>query len=317
MAAQPWTYDSIPDQRGKLAVVTGGNSGIGYEAALALAGKGARVILAVRSAQRGQEAAGGIRRAHPQADVEVMELDLASLSSVRRMAETFQQRHAALPLLINNAGVMALPYQRTADGFEMQFGTNHLGHFALTGLLLPALLAAPGARVVNVSSSLHSNGALDFDNLDGARGYDRWRAYTQSKLANLLFAYELQRRLAAAGADALSVGCHPGYAATNLQSAGARMEGSRFGELFMAIGNRLFAQSAAMGALPTLYAALAPDIRGGEYVGPTGPMALRGYPGRQRSSQRSYDQAAARRLWQVSEQLTGVSYRLPAPAATV
>ena len=317
MAAQPWTYDSIPDQRGKLAVVTGGNSGIGYEAALALAGKGAQVILAVRSAQRGQEAAAGIRRAYPQAAVEVLELDLASLASVRRAAEALQRRHAALPLLINNAGVMALPHRRTADGFEMQFGTNHLGHFALTGLLLPALLAAPGARVVNVSSMLHTSGAIDFDNLDGARGYNRWRAYSQSKLANLLFTYELQRRLAAAGAGALSVACHPGYASTNLQSAGARMDGSRFSELLTTFGNRLLAQSAAMGALPTLYAALAPDIHGGEYVGPTGLLGWRGYPGVLRSSERSYDQTAARRLWQVSEQLTGVSYSLPAPAVTV
>lgn len=317
MTTQAWTYDHIPDQHGRLALVTGGNSGIGYEAALALAGRGAQVLLAVRSAQRGQEAAARIRRTHPQAAVEVVELDLASLASVRRLAESLLQRRAGLDLLINNAGVMALPYRRTADGFEMQFGTNHLGHFALAGLLLPALLATPGARVVNVSSMMHMRGRIDFDNLDGARGYQRYAAYGQSKLANLLFTYELQRRLAAADAGVLSVACHPGYAATNLQVAGPRMEGQRLAERLSELANRIFAQSAAMGALPTLYAAVAPDLRGGEYVGPSGALNMRGYPAVQRSSPRSYDQAVARRLWQVSEQLTGVAYTLPAPALTL
>ncbi len=310
MANTQWTSNDISNQRGKLAVVTGGNSGIGYEAALALAGKGARVILAVRNAAKGQAAATAIQRVHPGAAAEVMELDLSSLASVRRFAETFLQRFDALPLLINNAGVMALPYARTADGFEIQFGTNHLGHFALTGLLMPAILAAPGARVVVVSSGLHEQGKIDFDNLDGTKSYSPWGAYSQSKLANLLFAYELQRRFTAAGVDAITAGCHPGYAATNLQAAGPRMSGSRFSERMSAIGNRLFAQSAAMGALPTLYAATSPDINGCDYIGPIGLLGLRGAPDKIKSSTRSHDTSVAARLWQVSEQLTGVRYDL-------
>ncbi len=312
MAANQWTIADIPDQRGKVAVITGGNSGIGYEAASALAGKGARVILAVRNVEKGQAAVAAIKRTYPGAAAEVMALDLSDLSSVRRFAAAFRQRFEALPLLINNAGVMALPYRRTVDGFEMQFGTNHLGHFALTGLLLPAILAAPRARVVVVSSGAHASGKIDFDNLDGKQSYRPWRAYSQSKLANLLFAYELQRRFTAAGVDARAVGCHPGYAATNLQAAGPRMSGSRFGERFMEVANRLFAQSAAIGALPTLYAATAADIRGGEYIGPLGMFGMRGAPGKARSSARSHDRAVAARLWQVSEELTGLRYDLPA-----
>jgi NAD(P)-dependent dehydrogenase (short-subunit alcohol dehydrogenase family) len=313
MATTSWTSDDIPEQGGKLALVTGGNSGIGYEAALALAGRGARVILAARSEEKGRAAIGAIKGAHPGAQVEAMALDLSDLGSVRRFAAAFLGRFAALPLLINNAGVMALPYARTADGFEMQFGTNHLGHFALTGLLLPAILAAPGARVVTVSSSAHVPGRIDFANLDGARSYSAWAAYSQSKLANLLFAYELQRRLADAGADAISVGCHPGWAATNLQAAGPRMRGSRLGERLSALANRLFAQSAAMGALPTLYAATAPGVSGSDYIGPGELFGSRGAPARLRSSARSYDLATAARLWQVSRQLTGVGYEALAP----
>ncbi|GAB4193439.1 MAG: oxidoreductase [Roseiflexaceae bacterium] len=309
MTTQHWTAADIPNQAGRLAVITGANSGIGLEAARELARKGARVILAVRSQDKGRAAAEDIRREAPQASVEVQSLDLSDLASVRRFAEALLAREQALPLLINNAGVMALPYRRTADGFEMQFGTNHLGHFALTGLLLPALLASPGARVVTVSSAFHMQGVIAFDNLDGARGYQPWSAYAQSKLANLLFAYELQRRLSAAGANVISVGCHPGYASTNLQTAGPQMAGSRFGELVSKIGNALFAQSAAMGALPTLYAAVAPGVNGCDYIGPTGLIGMRGYPGKVRSSPRSYDQESASRLWQLSEQLTRVTYQ--------
>ncbi|HEU5100320.1 MAG TPA: oxidoreductase [Roseiflexaceae bacterium] len=308
MTANEWTSNDIPDQRGKLAVVTGANSGIGYEAARALAAKGARVILAVRNAEKGRAAVSAIQRAHPSASAEVMALDLSNLASVRQFAQTFLERFDTLPLLINNAGVMALPFRQTADGFEMQFGTNHLGHFALTGLLLPAILAAPGARVVAVSSGAHAPGEIDFDNLDGTKSYNAWRAYCQSKLANLLFAYGLQRRFTAAGSDAIAVGCHPGYAATNLQAAGPQMRGSRLGEQISALSNRLFAQSAAMGALPTLYAATAPEVNGCDYIGPLGLFGLRGTPGKARSSARSYDPALAARLWQVSEDLTDVRY---------
>jgi NAD(P)-dependent dehydrogenase (short-subunit alcohol dehydrogenase family) len=317
MAQTQWTSNDIPNQRGNVAVVTGGNSGIGYEAAKALAAKGARVILAVRSAEKGQAAVTSIQRAHPGAQVEVMALDLSNLGSVRHFAETFLQRFEALPLLIDNAGVMALPYARTADGFEMQFGTNHLGHFALTSLLMPAILAAPNARVVVVSSGLHTAGEIDFDNLDGAKSYGRWRAYSQSKLANLLFAYELQRRFTAAGADVLVTGCHPGYAATNLQAAGARMDGARVSELLSNVANQLFAQSAAMGALPTLYAATAADVNGCDYIGPVGLLGMRGTPGKIKSSARSYNTSVAARLWQVSEQLTGVRYDLAAQRHSV
>ena len=293
-------------------MVTGGNSGIGYAAAEALAAHGARVVIAVRNAEKGQAAVEMIRQAHAGAAVEVMALDLSDLSSVRRFAEAVHRLHPALHLLINNAGVMALPYGRTVDGFELQLGTNHLGHFTLTGLLLPAILAAPGARVVTVSSGLHMRGRIDFDNLQGAAGYNRWAAYSQSKLANLLFAYELQRRLAASGAEAISVGCHPGYAATNLQAAGPRMVGSRVGAALAVLANRIFAQSPAMGALPTLYAATAPDVNGCDYIGPVGRfgIGMRGYPKKVRSSARSYDASAAQRLWQVSEEATGVRYEL-------
>jgi len=310
--AQHWTIDAIPDQKGKLVVITGANSGIGFEAAKALAGKGAHVILAVRSDTKGQAAVEKIRAAYPRAQVEFDILDLADLASVRSFAERFVSRYAALPLLINNAGVMATPYRRTADGFELQFGTNHLGHFALTGLLLPVILAAPGARVVTVSSMAHSFGQINFDNLDGSKGYQRWMAYSQSKLANLLFAYELQRRFASAGAGAISLACHPGYADTELQKVGPRMDGFALGELMSGMLNRVFAQSAAMGALPTLYAATAPEAHGGDFIGPDGLGGARGYPVPQRSNARSYDPALARRLWEVSERLTGVRYAFPA-----
>ena len=305
MAANMWTIDDISDLYGKRIVVTGGNSGIGYEAALVLAGKGASVMLAVRSVEKGEQAAEKIRQAHPEANVEVMALDLADLASVRRFAEAYQQKYGSLDILINNAGVMALPYRKTADGFEMQFGTNHLGHFALTGLLLPAILAVPNARVVTVSSGAHRAGRIDFDNLQGERGYQRWRAYSQTKLANLLFAYELQRRFESVGAAAISVACHPGYVATNLQAAGPRMDGSRIAGALMRLGNRLFAGKASAGATPTLYAATSPDVNGCDYIG---PMDRSWTPGKQRSIQSSYDTDLARRLWEVSEKLIGVQY---------
>lgn len=300
MVENKWNVSNIPDMNGRLAVITGGNSGIGLEAAKALAGKGAHVILAVRNQEKGDVAAADIRRLHPSAVVDVMPLNLTDLASVRAFAETFHTRFHELHLLINNAGVMAIPRRQTTDGFEMQFGTNHLGHFALTGLLLPTLLATPKARVVTVSSLAHTRGGIDFDNLDGSRRYSRWGAYGQSKLANLLFAYTLQRRLAASGADVLSVACHPGVAATNLATAG-------LGKVAGALGN-LMAQSAAMGALPTLYAATDASIQGGEYIGPTGGRGMRGYPGRVQSSPRSHETAVAQRLWDISETLTGVSY---------
>jgi NAD(P)-dependent dehydrogenase (short-subunit alcohol dehydrogenase family) len=305
-----WSADDLPDLSGKTIVVTGGNSGIGYEAAIQFARRQARVVLACRNMDKASAASERITALAPGASVEAMALDLSSLASVRGFADAFKARNRMLHVLCNNAGVMAIPYSRTADGFEMQFGTNHLGHFALTGLLLDRLLAADGARVVNVSSGAHRMGQIHFDDLKLEHGYGKWRAYGQSKLANLLFTYELQRRIEAAGAKLISVACHPGYAATNLQAMGPRMSGSAVMETMMGLANRLFAQSAAMGALPTLYAAAAPDLRGGEYIGPDGLGEMWGHPVKVNSNAASHDTSAATRLWQISEQLTNVRYPL-------
>jgi len=306
--SEPWTPDHIPGLDGKTVIVTGANSGLGYEAALHMARKGARVVLACRDLGRAGAAADEIVSRHAEASVETAELDLANLASVRGFAEKFLAAHGALHVLCNNAGVMALPRCETADGFEMQLGTNHLGHFALTGLLIERLLATPGARVVTTSSTMHKVGRINFADLQSQRRYRKWEAYAQSKLANLLFAYELQRRLAARNADVLSVACHPGYAATNLQLVGPRMEGSALGERLMVYANQLFSQSAELGALPSVRAATAPDVRGGEYYGPGRLFETRGAPVRVTSSARSHDARAAARLWDVSSKLTGVRF---------
>lgn len=306
--AKPWTAEDMPDLSGQTIIVTGGNSGIGYEAALQFARKKAQTILACRSLDKANAAAKQIVASSPGANVEVMELDLSSLASIRRFADAFHNSHRTLHALVNNAGVMALPYRKTEDDFEMQFGTNHLGHFALTGLLLDALLANDGARVVTVSSGGHRMGRIRFDDLEWKNAYYKWFAYGQSKLANLLFTFELQRRAAAAGAKLLALGCHPGYAATNLQGAGPRMRGSSGMESLWETMNRTFAQSAAMGALPTLYAATAPDVRGGDYIGPDGLAELWGNPVKVNSSAAAKDPVVAARLWEVSEQLTDVHY---------
>ncbi len=306
--AKRWTADDLPDLSGKTIIVTGANSGIGYEAALGFARKQARVVLACRSMEKAAAAAAQITAANPRAAVEIMELDLSDLKSVRAFADAFRGKHQALHVLCNNAGVMAIPYRKTADGFEMQFGTNHLGHFALTGLLLDLLLASEASRVVTVSSGVHRMGRIRFDDLQWQRGYRKWLAYGQSKLANLLFTFELQRKAEAAGAKLISVACHPGYAATNLQAAGPRMAGSSVMESLFGVGNRMFAQSAAAGALPTLYAAAAPGVRGGDYIGPDGVGELWGYPTKVGCSASARDPQAAARLWQISEKLTNVSY---------
>jgi NAD(P)-dependent dehydrogenase (short-subunit alcohol dehydrogenase family) len=295
-----WTTQDIPDLTGKRAIVTGANSGLGYHTALELARHGARVVLACRSAERGQKALDDLRAAAPDADAVLASLDLADLASVRAFAEAHCE---PLDLLVNNAGVMALPYLTTADGFEMQFGTNHLGHFALTGLLLPALLGRPGARVVTVTSMVHWGGRLDFANLDAERGYHKWSAYAQAKLANLVFAKELDRR-----APFVSVASHPGYATTNLQHAGPTMTGNKAAGAFMSVGNALLGQSAAAGAWPSLYAATAPGVEGGRCYGPGGPGQSRGAPRRVRTMRRAEDPELARRLWELSEERTGVAY---------
>jgi NAD(P)-dependent dehydrogenase (short-subunit alcohol dehydrogenase family) len=305
-----WTADQIPDQTDRVAVVTGANSGLGLVTARELARAGARVVLACRNAAKTASALAEIEAAAPGAAVEVESLDLANLESVRAFAGRFRAEHKRLDLLINNAGLMAPPRRETADGFELQFGTNHLGHFALTGLLIGAMEGHEDARVVTLSSGGHRMGRIDFDDLQSRRRYRRWRAYGQSKLANLLFTFELERRLRAAGSTIRSLAAHPGYAATNLQSAAP----PAVDRAIMAIGNRFLAQSADMGALSTLYAATYPGLEGGTYVGPDGFAEQRGYPEPVGSSSASRDEAVAKRLWSVSEELTGVHYELGAPA---
>ena len=295
-----WTPADLPDQSGRTALVTGANSGLGLHTSLELARSGARVLLAVRTPAKGEQALARIRTEVPAAAVELVALDLASLGSVQAAADDVLQRAPALDLLVDNAGVMALPRRTTADGFEMQLGTNHLGHFALTGRLLPALLAADAPRVVVVSSGAHRAGRIDFDDLMSERSYARWGAYGQSKLANLLFARELSRR---ADGTLLVASAHPGYAATNLQTG----QGSRLLEGAMAIANRAVAQSDAQGAWPSLYAATMPDVQPDDYWGP-GFFELRGHPRRVDRTPAAKDDVVAHRLWQVSETLTGVVY---------
>ncbi|MGP3926954.1 oxidoreductase [Streptomyces sp. 8N616] len=300
-----WTASDIPDQSGRTAVVTGSNSGIGYITARELARRGARVVLACRDETRGKEAEAHIRSEVPEADVQFARLDLADLASVREFARGYG--HERLDLLINNAGVMALPHRRTVDGFEMQFGVNHLGHFALTGLLLPKLLATPLARVVSVSSGMHALANVDLRDLNSERGYRRWIAYARSKTANLLFIHELARRLARAGSDVVAAAAHPGYADTNLQTAGVRMEGRTAAERVVGIANRIFAQPAEAGALPTLYAATAPGVSSDSFTGPR-VQGWRGAPGPSWRARWTHDDAAGERLWGASERLTGVTY---------
>ena len=309
--ASKWTARDIPDQTARLAVVTGANSGLGKSIARELARAGATVIVAVRNTDKGDQAAADIRREVASADLSVQRLDLADLASVREFAEQFAADHDRLDLLVNNAGIMAPPRRLTADGFESQIGTNHLGHFALTGLLLPTLLAAPAPRVVTISSEAHWIGKIRFDDLQFEHGYNNWRAYGQSKLANLMFCFELARRATEADTALTSVAAHPGYAATNLQFAGPAKWHER---AVMAIGNKVIAQSADMGALPALYAATVQDLPSGSFVGPDGLFGGRGHPHMVSAAAKAYDREAWTRLWELSEQLTGVTYEFAAPA---
>ena len=297
-----WTSADIPDQTGRVAVVTGSNTGLGLETAKALAARGARVVLAVRNLEKGKEAAATITAATPGADVTLQELDLSSLASVRAAAAELKSRHDQIDLLINNAGLMYPPKSTTADGFEMQFGTNHLGHFALTGLLLDRLVSVPGSRVVTVSSIGHRiNASIHFDDLQWERSYSRVGAYGQSKLANLLFTYELQRRLASHGTT-IAAAAHPGGSDTDLMRHIPR--GLQFA---VPVVRPLF-QGADMGALPTLRAATDLAVLGGQYFGPDGPGGVRGYPKVVPSSDQSHNLDLQRRLWAVSEELTQVVY---------
>jgi NAD(P)-dependent dehydrogenase (short-subunit alcohol dehydrogenase family) len=282
-------------------VITGANTGLGYETAHALAGRGARLVLAVRNLDKGKAAADLIGRRYPGADVTVQELDLTSLDSVRAAADQLRAGHDSIDLLINNAGVMMTPKQTTQDGFELQFGTNHLGHFAFTGLLMDRLLASQGSRVVTVSSNGHRFGGVRFDDLQSERSYSRVGAYGQSKLANLLFTYELQRRLEQAGTGTIAVAAHPGASSSEL---------GRYAPGAVRRIAPLLEQSGDMGALPTLRAAADPTVRGGQYYGPSGFLQLRGYPKLVSSNAKSHDVAVQKRLWAVSEALTGVVFPL-------
>ena len=294
-----WTSDDVPGQQGRLAVVTGANTGLGFETARVLAARGASVVLAVRDIEKGKRAAARIAGAAPGADVMVQPLDLASLDSIRAAAGELRARHPRIDLLVNNAGVMLTPRQTTRDGFELQFGTNHLGHFALTGLLLEQMLPVPGSRVVTVSSIAHRIRArINFSDLQSERSYRRLGAYSQSKLANLMFTYELQRRLSGAGTT-IAVAAHPGQAGTEL---------SRYTPAIVAFSYARVSQKAAMGALPVLRAATDPGVLGGQYYGPRGFFGARGYPTLAHSSRQSHDTATQRRLWAVSEELTGVTF---------
>ena len=300
-----WTVARIPDLAGKVVVVTGANSGIGLEAARRFSIGGADTILACRSEQRGRRALLEIRSEHPHARARLIKLDLGSLTSIERFAREFDACHSRLDVLVNNAGIMAVPYSRTADGFESQMGTNHLGHFALTGRLLKPLVGTPGARVVTVSSNVHRMGQIDFDNLLYEKGgYSAWGAYFRSKLANLLFTYELRRRFEGAGVDTLSLAAHPGSVATNL---GAHFFRSRWLRPVRPLVHGLL-QDPAMGALPVLRASVDPEARAGQYFGPDGLMGQRGFPVVVASTPASHDSQDAGRLWQASERLTGVRY---------
>lgn len=299
MTANNWTTDSIQDLSGKIAVVTGANSGIGLETAKALAGKGAKVVLPVRSVARGKQAVDEITGEFPNAKIEIMELDLSSLASIKSFAKAYSEKHAGLDILINNAGVMIPPYSKTEDGFEIQFGTNHLGHFALTGLLLPMLLKSDSGRIVTVSSVAHRNGKINFDDLSwDKRGYKAGRAYGDSKIANLYFTSELARMLK--DTQVTVAAAHPGWTRTNLQ------KNSKFWSSL----NPVFSQKPPMGALPTLRAATDESVSNDDYYGPGGFLEIKGYPKKVNSNPLSKDKQIAKKLWDVSEELTGIKYSL-------
>ncbi len=304
-----WTAHDIPDQSGRTALVTGANSGLGLETATALAAHGARVLMACRNQEKAREALDHVRNVAAGPRPEVVSLDLADLESVRATAERMVDADEPLDVLVNNAGVMALPLRRTAQGFEMQFGTNHLGHFALTGRLLPLLLRGDGARVVTLSSMMHRTGRMRWEDLNWEHGYRKWLAYGQSKLANLLFMSELDRRSTNhAGGRLVSVSAHPGYASTHLQAAGPEMAGNKLMSSMVDLANQVVAQSAEQGALPSLYGATMPDVQGGEYYGPNGPGEMRGSPKKVTASRRAQSPEDAARLWARSEELTGVTF---------
>ena len=301
-----WTASDMPVQRGRTAVITGSNTGLGFATASALAERGASVILAVRDVEKGRQAAERIAEASPGANVMVQHLDLGSLASIRNTAQWIRAKNPRIDLLINNAGIMNTPKGTTEDGFERQFGTNHLGHFALTGLLLESMLAVPGSRIVTVSALAHQlAGGIDFDDLQRERSYDPMRVYSQSKLANILFTYELQRRLSRTAKPTLAVAAHPGLAWSELSRGHSTPQ-----RVFVSLIRPLIFQSTDKGALPTLRAATDPTVRGAEYYGPDGrwPRGTRGKPVAVKSSRASHDETSQRDLWALSEELTGVVF---------
>jgi NAD(P)-dependent dehydrogenase (short-subunit alcohol dehydrogenase family) len=303
-----WTAGDMPDQAGRVVLVTGANSGLGLRSAEGLARAGAHVVLGCRNETKGQAAWKAVAAVATGPKPTLVHLDLADLTSVRACAKEVQGAVGRLDALMNNAGVMAVPLQRTVDGHEMQFGTNHLGHFALTGLLLPLLRESGSARVVTTSSLVHRIGAIRWDDVDSEQSYGKWRAYAQSKFANLLFAFELDRRCRAADVPIISAAAHPGYASTHLQEVGPKASGNRVMLTLSRMGNVILGQSDEAGARPQLYAATMPDVEGGEYFGPSFMFQMRGNPKRVRAKRPAYDLASAHRLWELSEELTGVGF---------
>jgi len=303
-----WTINDIPDLSGKVIVITGANSGLGLESTKAIAAKGATVVMACRNMRKAETAKAEVLQAVPNAKLDVMELDNASLASVKSFADAFKAKYDRLDVLLNNAGVMAIPRTETADGFEMQLGVNHLGHFALTGHLLDVITKTPNARIHNTSSSAAFNGAINLDDLNAENGYSRWGAYGQSKLANAAFATELDRRLKAAGHDTISNSSHPGLVMTNLQANSLKQSGTPLSErILYGIFGPLIGQDIGMGILPQLYASTASEARGGVFYGPK-TMRLRGYPAEQKCNDALEDSGLLKNFWEASEKLTGISY---------
>ncbi len=299
MSTMKWDANNVEDQKGKIAIVTGSSSGIGLETARVLTNKNAKVIIAVRNLEKGNNATDKIKGQNKNADVEVMKIDLADLESVKKFVEEFKSKYSNLDLLINNAGVMIPPYSKTKDGFELQFGTNHLGHFALTAQLFDLIKDTPNSRIVNVSSGAHKAGNINFNDLAWEkRNYKAWKAYGDSKIANLYFTYELARKLTGKNIDTITAAAHPGWTATDLQRHSS----------FVGLLNKFFAQGIDMGALPTLYAATVKDVKSGDYFGPSGWQEMKGYPKKVESNELSHDQKIAAKLWEVSEELTGVKF---------
>jgi NAD(P)-dependent dehydrogenase (short-subunit alcohol dehydrogenase family) len=312
VTTEPWSLSGVGDQTGKVVLITGANSGIGFETARVLADHGAHVVMACRNLEKARRAADELENDLDRSSIELLSLNLADLVDVRRAAETFLAAHARLDILINNAGVMGTPYRQTADGFELQMATNHLGHFAFTGLLLDRLLTSGSSRVVTVSSQMHRYGSIDFDDIAGLKVGNTWRHYGASKLANLLFTAELSHRLAAAGESTIAVAAHPGWTRSNLFGTGAALGERRVRTKAARTFGSFFGQATASGALPTLYATTARGVESGQFIGPSHAFELFGPPKVVRPSRAARNDTDAARLWEISEELTDVRYSVPA-----